>query len=62
MLDGVLFFPVTPFDADGNVDVQALADHIEVGVAAGPGGVFAAEPVSSMHSHPRSSASWWRPR
>lgn len=50
MLDGVLFFPVTSFDADGNVDVQALTDHIEVGVAAGPGGVFAACGTGEFHA------------
>ena len=28
MLDGVLFFPVTPFAADGAVDAGALAEHV----------------------------------
>ncbi|MEU4702438.1 5-dehydro-4-deoxyglucarate dehydratase [Nonomuraea dietziae] len=41
-LDGVLFFPVTPFDTDGSVNDQALAAHVAKGVAAGAGGVFAA--------------------
>ncbi|MEU4544319.1 5-dehydro-4-deoxyglucarate dehydratase [Nonomuraea dietziae] len=41
-LDGVLFFPVTPFDTDGSVNDQALAVHVAKGVAAGAGGVFAA--------------------
>ncbi|MET0235016.1 MAG: 5-dehydro-4-deoxyglucarate dehydratase [Kibdelosporangium sp.] len=41
-LDGVLFFPVTPFDAAGGVAEDVLAEHIKHGVAAGPGGVFAA--------------------
>jgi hypothetical protein len=27
MLDGVLFFPVTPFGADGTLDGEAPAEH-----------------------------------
>ncbi|NED68487.1 5-dehydro-4-deoxyglucarate dehydratase, partial [Streptomyces sp. SID10244] len=38
MLNGVLFFPVTPFDSNGEVDYRRLAEHIDRGVAAGPGG------------------------
>ncbi|MFI9597380.1 5-dehydro-4-deoxyglucarate dehydratase [Nonomuraea sp. NPDC052265] len=41
-LDGVLFFPVTPFDGDGAVSEPVLAEHVSAGVAAGAGGVFAA--------------------
>ncbi|MEW9532248.1 5-dehydro-4-deoxyglucarate dehydratase [Microbispora sp. NPDC049125] len=41
-LDGVLFFPVTPFRADGTLDEDALRRHVEQGVSAGAGGVFAA--------------------
>lgn len=33
---GVLFFPVTPFAADGSLDEERLARHIEAGVAAWP--------------------------
>ena len=47
MLDGVLFFPVTPFGPDGEVDYDRLAEHINRGVAAGPGGVFVA--LSLIH-------------
>ena len=36
MLDGVLFFPVTPFTASGDVDYDRLAEHVAKGVAAGP--------------------------
>ena len=50
MLDGVLFFPVTPFDRNGDVDLPALAQHIESGVAAGPGGVFAACGTGEFHA------------
>ncbi|MFF5205826.1 5-dehydro-4-deoxyglucarate dehydratase [Streptosporangium sp. NPDC000396] len=41
-LDGVLFFPVTPFGADGAVAEPVLAEHVGRGVAAGAGGVFTA--------------------
>lgn len=41
-LDGVLFFPVTPFDADGNVAESVLAEHVSAGVSSGAGGVFTA--------------------
>ena len=41
-LSGVLFFPVTPFAANGDVNVAALAEHIQRGVAHKPGAVFAA--------------------
>ena len=48
MLDGVLFFPVTPFAADGTVDAGVLAEHLRRGLAAGPGGVFAARAVRPL--------------
>ncbi|MEU8355185.1 5-dehydro-4-deoxyglucarate dehydratase [Nonomuraea sp. NPDC048882] len=41
-LDGVLFFPVTPFGSDGRLAEPVLARHVSDGVAAGAGGVFAA--------------------
>ncbi|TMR93918.1 5-dehydro-4-deoxyglucarate dehydratase [Nonomuraea basaltis] len=41
-LDGVLFFPVTPFGADGELAEAVLARHVADGVAAGAGGVFTA--------------------
>ncbi|SDG91499.1 5-dehydro-4-deoxyglucarate dehydratase [Nonomuraea jiangxiensis] len=41
-LDGVLFFPVTPFGADGALAEPVLARHVAQGVAAGAGGVFTA--------------------
>ncbi len=50
MLDGVLFFPVTPFAADGTVDAGALAEHLRRGLAAGPGGVFAACGTGEFHA------------
>ncbi|EME19700.1 5-dehydro-4-deoxyglucarate dehydratase [Rhodococcus triatomae] len=50
MLDGVLFFPVTPFDTNGEVDYDRLAEHVERGVAAGPGGVFIACGTGEFHA------------
>ncbi|MET7859864.1 5-dehydro-4-deoxyglucarate dehydratase [Streptomyces sp. NPDC005318] len=49
-LDGVLFFPVTPFDASGAVDTAALAEHVGAGLAAGPGGVFVACGTGEFHA------------
>ncbi|KGI66817.1 5-dehydro-4-deoxyglucarate dehydratase [Mycolicibacterium rufum] len=48
--DGVLFFPVTPFTDSGVVDLDALAQHIAAGVAAGPGGVFVACGTGEFHA------------
>jgi len=42
MFNGLLFFPVTPYRADGSVDLDELAAHVGRGVDAGAGGVFAA--------------------
>src|ERR1700733_9075537 len=50
MLDGVLFFPVTPFAADGSVDTGVLAEHLRRGLAAGPGGIFAACGTGEFHA------------
>ncbi|WAU83755.1 5-dehydro-4-deoxyglucarate dehydratase [Streptomyces sp. Qhu-G9] len=47
---GVLFFPVTPFDANGSIDEDRLAQHIEAGVAAGAGGVFVACGTGEFHA------------
>ncbi len=50
MLDGVLFFPVTPFAPDGTVNTGALAEHVRRGLAAGPGGIFAACGTGEFHA------------
>ncbi|MFJ7996439.1 5-dehydro-4-deoxyglucarate dehydratase [Streptomyces sp. NPDC096310] len=50
MLDGVLFFPVTPFAPDGALDPQALETHVRAGVAAGAGGVFPACGTGEFHA------------
>lgn len=48
--DGVLFFPVTPFDAADRVDQAVLAQHISSGVDAGAAGVFAACGTGEFHA------------
>lgn len=49
-LDGVLFFPVTPFTESGDVDTERLAQHVAKGVDAGPGGVFIACGTGEFHA------------
>ncbi|MEO3891788.1 5-dehydro-4-deoxyglucarate dehydratase [Nonomuraea sp. B5E05] len=41
-LSGVLFFPVTPFDAGGGLAEEVLAEHVSQRMEHGPGAVFAA--------------------
>ena len=48
--DGVLFFPVTAFAADGSVDPVVTAAHVSAGVDAGPGGVFAVCGTGEFHA------------
>lgn len=50
MLDGVLFFPVTPLTAASEVDVDRLAQHVAKGVDAGPGGVFIGCGTGEFHA------------
>ncbi|MFC3996319.1 5-dehydro-4-deoxyglucarate dehydratase [Nocardiopsis sediminis] len=49
-LDGILFFPVTPFDAEGRLNEDALDRHIGAGLEHGPGGVFAACGTGEVHA------------
>jgi 5-dehydro-4-deoxyglucarate dehydratase len=48
--DGVLFFPVTPFDSADRVDRGLLAQHVAAGVEAGAAGVFAACGTGEFHA------------
>jgi 5-dehydro-4-deoxyglucarate dehydratase len=48
--DGVLFFPVTPFDAAGRIDHDLLAEHITSRLDFGPGGVFPACGTGEFHA------------
>ena len=50
MLDGVLFFPVTPFAPDGALDPRTLGTHVRAGVAAGAGAVFPACGTGEFHA------------
>ena len=40
--NGILFFPVTPFDAAGRIDGDLLREHISTTLRHSPGGVFPA--------------------
>lgn len=48
--DGVLFFPVTPFTPEGDVDVAILKEHITSRLPFGPGGVFPACGTGEFHA------------
>ncbi|GAB3212864.1 5-dehydro-4-deoxyglucarate dehydratase [Marinactinospora endophytica] len=48
--DGILFFPVTPFDARGRLDEAALERHLRSGLEHRPGGVFAACGTGEIHA------------
>lgn len=48
--DGVLFFPVTPFDAAGRVDLDVLAQHVGERLPFGPGGIFPACGTGEIHA------------
>lgn len=49
-LDGLLFFPLTPFDAAGGVHEDVLARHVADGVTRGAGAVFAACGTGEFHA------------
>lgn len=49
-LDGILFFPVTPFDAADRVDEEVLAAHVAAGLAHAPGAVFPACGTGEFHA------------
>lgn len=50
-LDGVLFFPVTPFRGTGGaVDAEVYAEHVDTGVRSGAGAVFAACGTGEFHA------------
>lgn len=48
--DGVLFFPVTPFTPEGDVDVAIFKEHITSRLPFGPGGVFPACGTGEFHA------------
>ncbi|WP_371743525.1 5-dehydro-4-deoxyglucarate dehydratase [Herbiconiux sp. SALV-R1] len=50
MNDGVLFFPVTPFDGSDRVDTELLGQHVAGRVADGAAAVFAACGTGEFHA------------
>ncbi|SDQ30235.1 5-dehydro-4-deoxyglucarate dehydratase [Microbacterium sp. cf332] len=48
--DGILFFPVTPFDSAGAIDHDLLGAHVGRGVEHGAGGVFPACGTGEFHA------------
>src|SRR5262245_35480014 len=40
-MDGLLFFPVTAFSADGGIDLEAYREHLRSRLAYGPAALFA---------------------
>ncbi|RIJ55056.1 5-dehydro-4-deoxyglucarate dehydratase, partial [Clavibacter phaseoli] len=48
--EGVLFFPVTPFDAADRVDVDVLAAHVSHGLDQGAGAAFVACGTGEFHA------------
>lgn len=49
-LDGVLFFPVTPFDQNGIINPSVLREHIQSRLDYAPGAVFAACGTGEFHA------------
>ena len=49
-LEGVLFFPVTPFDAHDRVDEDLLAAHVAEGLGQGAGAAFVACGTGEFHA------------
>lgn len=48
--DGILFFPVTPFDAHGRIDAGLAREHVASRLPHQPGGIFAACGTGEYHS------------
>jgi 5-dehydro-4-deoxyglucarate dehydratase len=48
--DGVLFFPLTPFDAHDRVDLRVLGEHLERSIEHNPAGVFPACGAGELHA------------
>lgn len=48
--DGILFFPVTPFGADGAVEIGVLREHLATSLDHAPGGVFPACGTGEFHA------------
>ncbi|MEV5970660.1 5-dehydro-4-deoxyglucarate dehydratase [Streptomyces sp. NPDC051921] len=49
-LDGLLFFPVTAFGPDGDLDLGVFRAHVRAGIDAGAGAVFACCGTGEFHA------------
>ena len=49
-LDGLLFFPVTAYAADGALDIEVFRTHVRRGIDAGAGAVFACCGTGEFHA------------
>ncbi|WP_405781768.1 5-dehydro-4-deoxyglucarate dehydratase [Streptomyces sp. NBC_00859] len=49
-LDGLLFFPVTPYGPDGAVDLDAFRTHVRSGIDSGAAAVFACCGTGEFHA------------
>jgi 5-dehydro-4-deoxyglucarate dehydratase len=49
-LNGLLYFPVTPFNAAGALNLDALAQHLRTGLDSHPGAVFIACGTGEFHA------------
>lgn len=49
-LNGILYFPVTPFAANGSVDEERFAEHVRSRLTYNPGAVFAACGTGEFHA------------
>ncbi|WP_129838990.1 5-dehydro-4-deoxyglucarate dehydratase [Streptomyces sp. RFCAC02] len=49
-LEGLLFFPVTPYAPDGSLDLDVYRAHVRAGVDAGAGAVFTACGTGEFHA------------
>ncbi|MTE17872.1 5-dehydro-4-deoxyglucarate dehydratase [Streptomyces sp. TRM43335] len=49
-LDGLLFFPVTAYGPDGDLDIDVFREHVRAGVDAGAGAVFACCGTGEFHA------------
>jgi 5-dehydro-4-deoxyglucarate dehydratase len=49
-LQGLLFFPVTAYAADGGLDLEAFRTHVRRGIDAGAGAVFACCGTGEFHA------------
>jgi len=50
VLDGILFFPITPFNEDDTVNHAALTAHLENGIGYAPGAIFIACGTGEFHT------------